>query len=68
MALKGLISVCSQKSSFLVGKAYLRKADACNHNKKIISQQYIILKLLRFLKSNTVLKALFAIIPLNEGL
>ena len=28
MALKGLVS------SFLMGKAYLRKVDACNHNKK----------------------------------
>ena len=34
MTLKGLVSVCSQQSSFLVGKAYLRKADACKHNKK----------------------------------
>ena len=32
-----------------VGKAYLRKADACNNNKKQISQQYIISN---FLKSN----------------
>ena len=31
--LKSLVSICSQKSSFLVGKAYLRKADACNHKK-----------------------------------
>ena len=34
MTLKGLASVCFRSSSFLVGKTYLRKADACNHNKK----------------------------------
>ena len=33
MRLKSLASVCSQQNSFLVGKAYLRQADACNHNK-----------------------------------
>ena len=34
------------KSSFLVGKAYLKKADACNHVKKMISistQYYFLL-------------------------
>ena len=30
--LKGPVFVL-KKSSFLVGKAYLRKADACNHKK-----------------------------------
>ena len=34
MVLKGLVSFCSQKSSFLVGKVYLRKTDAFNYNKK----------------------------------
>ena len=29
----GLVSVCSQQISFLIGKAYLRKTDACNHNR-----------------------------------
>ena len=37
MLLKGLVSVCSQLSSFLVGKADLRKADACNYNEKLIN-------------------------------
>ena len=27
-----------QKNSFMVGKAYLRKKDACNHEKKLIPQ------------------------------
>ena len=49
---------------FLVGKAYLRKADASNHNKKNISTVYYFF----FLKSNTFLKALFALIPINKNL
>ena len=61
MTLKGLISICSEENLSLVGKAYTRKADACNH-KKIISQQYTF----NFLKSSTVL--LFALIPVNKDL
>ena len=33
MTLKGLVSACSQQSSFLVGKAHLRRTNACNHKK-----------------------------------
>ena len=67
MTLKeGLVSVSSQYSSFLVGKAYLKKVDACNHNKKRqISQQHIIFNIL---KSSTVLKVLFALITVNKDL
>ena len=35
MTLKGLLCICFQWSLFLVGKAYLGKADAYNHKKKI---------------------------------
>ena len=34
MTLKGLVSICFQQISFLVGKVYLRKAHPCSHNKK----------------------------------
>ena len=30
-------TVVGRASSFLVGKAYLRNAGACNHNKKMVS-------------------------------
>ena len=56
MTLKGLVSVCSQQGSSLVGKAYLRKANAC---------KYIIFNIL---KSNTVLKIILALIPVNKDL
>ena len=61
MKLKGLASVCSQLSSFLVGNAYLRKADACNCNK---NDKYFN----NFLKSDSVLKVLFALISVNKDL
>ena len=62
VAFKGLVSVSSQLSSVLVGKAYLRKTDACNCNKKMINIIF------NFLKSNSVLKILFALIPVNKDL
>ena len=63
MTLKGLGSICFQQISFLVDKAYLRKSDACNHNKKC--EQSIIVN---FLKSSTAPKVLFALILVNKGL
>ena len=65
---------------FLAGKAYLRKADACNHkisiqdpycNKYLNSILFFGIIIfwkqhINFLESNTVLHVLFTLIPVNK--